>query len=198
MGTTPRISTTDQPPSEERGAEPSGENPQTESAADEAAAEAGEASGRSAEPGPEAESADRSSLRAALIGGGAVLAACIGLVLYGVLDTGERGNDAKQHTPAAPVTYEVTGKGTADITYQARSTSGKATVLHSVSLPWRTTVDVPLGQDPTVSIVLGQNGGQARCALAIRGQHIQSATADGAFGRATCTGQLPQKDMSEN
>jgi hypothetical protein len=58
-------------------------------------------------------------------------------------------------------------------------------------LPWRQTVDVPLGKDPIVSIVLGEKGGQARCALAIRGQHVQSATASGRFGRATCTGTLP-------
>ncbi|MGW3625207.1 hypothetical protein [Streptomyces sp. NPDC000880] len=34
-------------------------------------------------------------------------------------------------------------------------------------------------------------GGQASCTLAIRGKHVQLATASGSFGRATCTGVLP-------
>ncbi|WP_171118783.1 hypothetical protein [Streptomyces sp. Z423-1] len=89
------------------------------------------------------------------------------------------------------MTYEVTGEGTADITYQARSASGEAVVVKAAALPWRKTVDVPLGKEPTVSIVLGEKGGQARCALTIRGRHVQSATATGTFGRATCAGSLP-------
>ncbi|MFJ6574252.1 hypothetical protein ACIQNU_43380 [Streptomyces sp. NPDC091292] len=55
-------------------------------------------------------------------------------------------------------------------------------------------MDVPLGQDPIVSIVLSQEGGQARCTLAVRGQHVQSATAAGTFGRATCTGRPPRSE----
>lgn len=130
--------------------------------------------------------ADRSGLLVA----GAVLAACAGLVVYGVVDT---GSDTKpeRRTPTAAVTYEVTGEGTADITYQARSETGKATVVKAATLPWRKSVDVPLGQAPTVNIVLTEKGGQARCTLAVRGRHVQSATATGTFGRATCTGALP-------
>ncbi|MFF4209591.1 hypothetical protein ACFYZE_09620 [Streptomyces sp. NPDC001796] len=44
--------------------------------------------------------------------------------------------------------------------------------------------------NPVVSVVLGEQGGQARCSLAIRGRHVQSATASGEFGRATCSGEL--------
>ncbi|MBC9728576.1 hypothetical protein H8R17_28390 [Streptomyces sp. TRM68367] len=129
---------------------------------------------------------------------GAALAACLGLVLYGVLDTHDGDNKAEPKVPTAPVTYEVTGEGTADITYQGRSETGRAAVVKAASLPWRATVNVPLGQDPVVSIVLDAQGGQARCALAIRGQHVQSATAAGEFGRATCAGQLPRPDAPEN
>ncbi|GAA3499567.1 hypothetical protein GCM10019016_066710 [Streptomyces prasinosporus] len=50
---------------------------------------------------------------------------------------------------------------------------------------------VPLGKAPTVNVVLGEKGGQAGCTLAIRGKHVQRATAMGAFGRATCAGELP-------
>ncbi|MFF9815905.1 hypothetical protein [Streptomyces sp. NPDC014006] len=77
----------------------------------------------------------------------------------------------------------MTGTGTADLTCQARSESGTATVVRGARLPWRTTVDVPVGKDPLISIVLGEDGGTARCALAIRGRHVQGATATGSFGR---------------
>ncbi|WP_258308877.1 hypothetical protein [Streptomyces sp. NWU339] len=144
--------------------------------------------------GSAADTADRRSLRAGLVGGGAVLAACAGLVLYGVLNTSGSDSQAEQRSPTASVTYEVTGEGTADITYQGRSETGQATVVTAATLPWRATVKVPLGQDPVVSIVLDKKGGQARCTLAVRGQHVQSATAAGEFGRATCTGTLPTQD----
>ncbi|WP_306191917.1 hypothetical protein [Streptomyces sp. MK5] len=146
---------------------------------------------------PPGGSSSRRPDRAALITAGAVLAACAGLVLYGVLGTGNGDGQAKQPpTPTAPVTYEVTGTGTADLTYQARDETGKATVVRHAHLPWHTTVDVPLGQNPTISIVLDQHGGTARCSLAIRGQNIQSATAAGTFGRATCSATLPRPDAS--
>ncbi|QOV41500.1 hypothetical protein IM697_39545 [Streptomyces ferrugineus] len=133
-----------------------------------------------------------------MLAAGAVLAACGGFVLYGVLDPGEDDEKPADRTPTAAVTYEVTGEGTADITYQARSASGEAVIVKAATLPWRKTVDVPLGQDPTVSIVLGEKGGQARCTLALRGKHVQSATATGTFGRATCTGALPgQADATQ-
>ncbi|MFB7114260.1 hypothetical protein [Streptomyces sp. NPDC056190] len=85
-----------------------------------------------------------------------------------------------------------------DITYQAHGTSGTATRVNAATLPWRTTVDVPLGQEPTISIVLGEKGGQARCPLFIRGQHVQNGTTTGVFGRATCAGQLPHQDPRES
>ncbi|MFE8949598.1 hypothetical protein [Streptomyces sp. NPDC007856] len=90
------------------------------------------------------------------------------------------------------------GTGTADLTYQARSTTGKAVVVKAAALPWHKTVDVPLGKEPIVSIVLGAKGGQARCTLAIRGHHVQSATATGAFGRATCSGPVPAAQADQN
>ncbi|ELS55934.1 hypothetical protein STVIR_3279 [Streptomyces viridochromogenes Tue57] len=135
--------------------------------------------------------------RAALLAGGVALAACGGLVLYGVLDSGESDRKPADRTPTAAVTYEVTGKGTADITYRARTSSGEAVVVKAATLPWHKTVDVPLGKEPAVSIVLGEKGGQARCSLAIRGEHAQSATATGTFGRATCAAPLPGQAASD-
>ncbi|MEU0157624.1 hypothetical protein ABZ154_01935 [Streptomyces sp. NPDC006261] len=90
------------------------------------------------------------------------------------------------------MTYEVTGKGTVEISYLARSESGSATVVKDAALPWKKTVQVPLGKDPTVAIVLGDQGGQAACALAVRGVHVQRATSSGTYGRATCSGPLPR------
>jgi hypothetical protein len=49
-------------------------------------------------------------------------------------------------------------------------------------------------QDPVISITLDEHGGQARCALAVRDRHVQSATAAGEFGRATCAGALPAEE----
>jgi hypothetical protein len=194
MGTTPPKSTTEQPLSEEVCVEPSTKTSDTGTGTVTAAGGDDSTSPSDAE----SASADRHSLRGALIVGGAMLAACAGLVLYGVLDTGKSDDTAEHRVPAAPVTYEVTGEGSADITYQARNTSGKATVVKAATLPWHTTVDVPLGQEPIINIVLPEQGGQARCALAIHGQHVQSATAAGAFGRATCSGQLPHRNSPEN
>ncbi|MFD9971003.1 hypothetical protein ACFWZR_20330 [Streptomyces sp. NPDC059017] len=138
--------------------------------------------------GPKRRRLDRSGLVIA----GATAAACAGLVLYGVFST-TGSAPAPKATPSAEVTYEVTGSGTVDISYRALGASGAdaAATASGVRLPWQKTVDVPLGKDPVVSIVLDEQGGRARCALTIRGKHLQSSTASGEFGRATCTGELP-------
>ncbi|MFD7303811.1 hypothetical protein ACFV83_23260 [Streptomyces pharetrae] len=143
----------------------------------------------SASPAP-SRRPDRSGL---FIAGG-ILAACAALVGYGIM-AGNGGDDDKpeRKVPTAAVTYEVTGSGTVDITYQARSESGKAVVVEAATLPWRKTVAVPLGRQAVVSITLGEQGGEARCAVAVRGRHVQGATAAGEFGRATCSGALPRE-----
>ncbi|MFJ3339231.1 hypothetical protein [Streptomyces sp. NPDC086766] len=126
--------------------------------------------------------------RTGLLIGAALLAACGGLVLYGMLDTTDKPE--KPPVPTAAVTYQVTGEGTADIAYQGRSEAGTATVDRAVTLPWKKTVHVPLGKSPLVSITLGGKGGQASCSLAVRGRHVQTASAYGRFGRATCQSEL--------
>ncbi|MGI5380312.1 hypothetical protein ACQEV2_39945 [Streptomyces sp. CA-251387] len=153
-----------------------------------------EQSGKQPRDGESAAKAGRPD-RAGVITAAVALAACSGLVLYGVLSPGGE-EKKKREVPTASVTYEVTGTGTADISYQARSESGKATVVRAAALPWRKTVPVPLGRNPVVSIVLGERGGLARCAVAVQGRHLQSATASGGFGRATCTGTLPSPSPS--
>ena len=127
--------------------------------------------------------------RAVVLIAAVLLLACAGLVGYGLLDTEEEPE--KPSTPTAAVTYEVTGDGTAEISFLGRNEDGTATVVRDAELPWKRTVQVPLGTAPTVAIVLGEKGGQASCTLAVRGKHVQRATAMGAFGRATCAGALP-------
>ncbi|WP_432071976.1 hypothetical protein [Streptomyces wuyuanensis] len=121
--------------------------------------------------------------------GAAVLLASGGLVGYGVLNA--KVQPKPRAVPTAEVTYEVTGTGTAEVAYLARSGYGTATVEKGVTLPWKKSVEVPLGKAPSVAVVLDEKGGRASCTLAVRGQHVQRATAMGEFGRATCSGELP-------
>jgi hypothetical protein len=121
---------------------------------------------------------------------GGFLVLCLAVVLFGVVRGGDQ-DKAEPEVPTAPVTYEVTGEGTADLSYQGASEQGTAETVSGVRLPWKKTVEVPLGQNPVIRITLGEQGGQARCAVAVRGRHAQSATASGGFGRATCSAPLP-------
>ncbi|WP_225803165.1 MmpS family transport accessory protein [Streptomyces sp. NK15101] len=139
----------------------------------------------------EHESAGRSADRRGFLIGGIALLACLGLVGYGILDTDERPKP--RAVPTAEVLYEVTGTGTAEVSYLARSEAGTATV-EKVTLPWTKSVQVPLGKAPIIAVVLDGKGGQASCTLAVGGKHVQRATAMGGFGRATCTGELPEGD----
>ncbi|WP_405800906.1 hypothetical protein [Streptomyces sp. NBC_01506] len=143
-------------------------------------------------PGPE-RAGGRVDRRGTAVGA-VITAACAALVLYGVFDTPQKRPAPKR--PTAAVTYEVTGEGVADLTYQARSASGKAVVVRGVSLPWKKTVRVPLGKPPIVTITLDAKGGRATCALAVRGRHVQTATAYGTYGRATCQGELPAPEST--
>lgn len=133
--------------------------------------------------------------RRGLLVAGIVLLACLGLVGYGMLDTEEQPKP--QAAPTAEVTYEVTGTGTAEISYLARSEDGTATVEKDVTLPWKKSVRAPLGKAPTVAVILDGKGGQAACTLTIRGKYVQRATATGEFGRATCSGERLSGDGEE-
>ncbi|MER6072748.1 hypothetical protein ABT187_28665 [Streptomyces sp. NPDC001817] len=81
------------------------------------------------------------------------------------------------------VTLTVEGRGTADVNWST-ATGGKAA---QTTLPWHTTVQAPTGRrEVTLSLVLGQHGGQATCSIAIDGRRVNSSLAQGKFGRATC------------
>ncbi|WP_411109948.1 hypothetical protein [Streptomyces sp. c-19] len=137
---------------------------------------------------------DRRTDRSGVVVAAALLLACGAFVAYGVLGTGDRntGTGATARPTAVAtydVTYEVLGEGTADISYRGAG-GDKADVATQVGLPWRKTVSVPLGASPIVNVTLGEKGGTASCTLAVRGKHVQRATATGAFGRTTCGGEL--------
>ncbi|MFI0977154.1 hypothetical protein ACH4SP_09010 [Streptomyces sp. NPDC021093] len=152
---------------------PSSDSPTPDSPASDAVGEAS-----SAEPRP----------RLLAVGAALLLAAAAGYGIYAL--TGPSA-PTKPPVPTAAVTYEITGTGTADITYLATSEQGTATTEKAATLPWKKTVQVPLGKSPVVKVQLPQQGGTATCALAIRDQHQQRATASGAYGRTTCTAPLP-------
>ncbi|MFC9242472.1 MmpS family transport accessory protein [Streptomyces sp. NPDC057136] len=126
----------------------------------------------------------------------ALLLACGALITYGILDTGNEQADKESAVPTAAVTYEVLGDGAADISYRGDGKGDRATVVKNAELPWKKTVNVPLGTSPVVNITLGEKGGEASCTLAIGGKHVQRATASGAFGRSTCTSELPTPEAS--
>ncbi|MCX5127065.1 hypothetical protein [Streptomyces sp. NBC_00347] len=117
-------------------------------------------------------------------------------VAYGVLDSDEEPAVERATASTAEVTYEVLGEGPVVISY--RGTGGdKEDVVADVGLPWKKTVSVPLGASPIVNVTLGEKGGTASCSLAVRGKHVQRATATGAFGRTTCTGELAAPEAPE-
>lgn len=140
---------------------------------------------------PDGRGIDRGGIAVAA----ALLLACGAFVTYGVLDSDDDPADKRATTPTAEVTYEVIGEGAADISYRGAS-DDKADVVTNVRLPWRKTVSVPLGASPIVNVTLGEKGGTASCTLAVRGKHVQRATATGAYGRTTCSSELPTPEAS--
>jgi hypothetical protein len=122
---------------------------------------------------------------------GLVAAAVAGSVLTVAL-TGEK--------PAPPpytvaVTYKVTGKGTATIVYNNGDPDDPGRRKQAVDLPWSKKVQVsPKTGHARVSIILGEDGGRAACSLAVRGEHRQTSSAFGSYGRATCSAKVPPKN----
>lgn len=129
---------------------------------------------------------------ALLLAGGGIVG---GLAVYAALrgDGDGGGEPERAPVPTAAVTYEVEGEGVARIAFLGSGAEGEATVLRGAGLPWEKTVRVPLGRRPTVSVTLPGEGGRASCTVAVRGEHVQRATAFGPHGRATCSGELPER-----
>jgi hypothetical protein len=136
---------------------------------------------------PEAEgrAATHRRTRALAIGGG--LLACAALATAATItwhhshsQPGTNGTARTQRVPTVPVRYQVSGHGTAQITY-ADSTGHLRT--ESAQLPWQRNTTA---QTAAVSIVLGKDGGTATCTITLHGTPVQQATATGSYGRANC------------
>ncbi|MFC5170855.1 hypothetical protein [Streptomyces mutomycini] len=127
--------------------------------------------------------------RRALIGAAAALLLAGGVVTYGILASPD-GPEPGQPVPTAAVSYEVRGSGTVQIEFIAQGKQPKSLTLSGSDLPWRKDVKVALGSEPTVRIVLDGKGGDAQCAVSVRGKHVQRSTAVGPYGRATCSAPL--------
>jgi len=126
--------------------------------------------------------------RTALITATALAAAALTTVLTRAIDDGPHHAATSPAAPTTPVSYAVTGSGTAQITYTRNGTASTTLTAH---LPWQHTTQLTPGQAPaTLSIVLGQGGGHATCTLTLNGHPVQHATAYGTYGRATCTTHL--------
>ncbi|MFF7928432.1 MmpS family transport accessory protein [Streptomyces mirabilis] len=118
--------------------------------------------------------------------GGALL--CAALATAGVLfathnGNGNNGTDTKHHGPTVPAAYQITGHGTAQISY-----AGPDGKLHTVNahLPWHGGADLTTGTPAVISIVLNKDGGNATCSVSLHGKVVQQATAYGSYGRANC------------
>lgn len=127
--------------------------------------------------------------RRVLIGAAAALLLAGGVVTYGILASSD-GPEPAPPVPTAAVSYEVRGSGTVQIDFIAQGRQPKSLTLSGSDLPWRKDVEVALGSEPTVRIVLDGKGGDAQCALSVRGKHAQRSTAVGPYGRATCSAPL--------
>jgi hypothetical protein len=121
-----------------------------------------------------------------LVYGGALLGAAlatIGVLLATHDGNGDADNAARHHGRTVPAAYEVTGRGTAQISY-----AGPDAKLHTVTtyLPWHAGTELTVGAPAVVSIVLGKDGGTATCSVSLHGKVVQQATAYGSYGRANC------------
>ncbi|MEU6421587.1 MmpS family transport accessory protein [Streptomyces spiralis] len=113
---------------------------------------------------------------------------CAGLATAGVLfatrsGDGHNGADARHRGATIRAAYQITGHGTAQISY-----AGADGRLHTVSahLPWHGGAELTASTPAVVSIVLGKEGGNATCSVSLHGKVVQQATAYGTYGRANC------------
>ncbi|WP_329558437.1 hypothetical protein OG711_04335 [Streptomyces uncialis] len=157
-------------------------------------AEAGAEAGQGADPGQDkAAGRGARSRRWMWVTAGALALVCAGIAGLAVHEPSGGGGSGERRparaVPTAEVTYVVTGRGTAEITYRPEGGTDATTVVREAALPWRKSIRLPVGKSPTVAVVLGGSGGRAACTVAVRGEHVQRATATGSYGRATCGGE---------
>ncbi|MEU1825420.1 hypothetical protein ABZ502_23690 [Streptomyces abikoensis] len=91
------------------------------------------------------------------------------------------------------VVYEITGSDVKDITYGTGDQKNEATeTVEAPALPWKKKVTMKgVATTPSLSLILGEKGGEARCVITINGKEAKRATAKGEFGTATCVAASP-------
>lgn len=87
------------------------------------------------------------------------------------------------------VRYEIDGPAWAGFLTFTSGRPGLAAPPTPVQLPWRTEFDASRGFIPTVT---AQNAGDGAisCRISVDGTVVSDVTSDGAFGVATCTGNV--------
>ncbi|MGK5630270.1 hypothetical protein [Streptomyces sp. URMC 123] len=91
------------------------------------------------------------------------------------------------------VEYEVTGSGVIDLTYGVGNQGELSSeTVKNPTLPWRKKLTMKgIVTVPDVSVLLGENGGQADCVIRVNGKETKRATAKGEFGVASCVATSP-------
>lgn len=97
--------------------------------------------------------------------------------------------DAKQFA----VLYEVTGSGVVAVIYEGSAKGSASSIsVDDPEMPWKKQVAMSgIATSPHVSLMLGENGGQAECVIHVNGKEVKRATATGAFGTASCVAASP-------
>ncbi|RLU82270.1 hypothetical protein CTZ27_30435 [Streptomyces griseocarneus] len=124
---------------------------------------------------------------------GAVLAAAALLVGCSSAEKATKDEFEKLDIKEFEVVYEVTGSGVEDLSYGTgdQKSAGTETV-DGPGLPWKKTVTMKgVASAPSLSLMLGEKGGEAQCVITINGKEAKRATAKGEFGTATCVAASP-------
>ncbi|MEU3975247.1 hypothetical protein [Streptomyces bacillaris] len=120
----------------------------------------------------------------------------LALTLTGCSGGPEPTASEKADGRAYDVEYKVAGTGVRTLVYGTGQ--GTATAQETVDvpgLPWSKGLELKgVATSPTVSMILGEEGGRAECVILVNGREAHRATADGAFGTATCTAPSPTRD----
>ncbi|TBO59625.1 hypothetical protein EYS09_11055 [Streptomyces kasugaensis] len=91
------------------------------------------------------------------------------------------------------VVYEVTGSGVQTVTYEDGAQGEISSKdVDAPKLPWKKKATMKgIATSPSVSLILGEKGGQADCVIYINGKEAKRSTAKGEFGTATCVAVSP-------
>ncbi|MEU8581751.1 MmpS family transport accessory protein [Streptomyces abikoensis] len=118
---------------------------------------------------------------------------CVLLVGCSTAEKASRDEFEKLDNKPFEVVYEVTGSAVKDIAYGIGDQKDEATeTVEAPALPWKKKVTMKgVATAPSLSLILGEKGGEAQCVITINGRVVKRATAEGEFGTATCVAASP-------